>query len=226
MPPYLPFVLVGIFFAGLVAWRIAAHRRKRQVDEAALDRLGFVPCPEQKAWLQETIARIENNRGYRYDVRDPKRLPGEPAVYRYVKVRHGSTSRDDPLVDEEILFPLKRPSAAGLVLTVKPSSIAAGRTSRLLGTLATADWDAQPDDLHRLELPVELRETNLIGALAPDGSRLYDLVDSRTLGVVQGLGDLGVLTVQFRDDWCAMTTAGDQVSFRLDEVVARIRALQ
>src|SRR5688500_10129126 len=88
MPTYLPFVVVGLIAIALVAWSLTGQHRRRQAQKAALDQLGFHPCPDQKSWLEERVTRIENNRGFRYEVRDPKRLPGEPAVYFYISVRH------------------------------------------------------------------------------------------------------------------------------------------
>ena len=120
MPKYLPFVLAGLLAVGVVIWSVATQRRKRRAQVEALEQLGFQPCPDRKTWLEETVAGIENNRGFRYEVRDPKRLPGEPAVYYYVKMRHRHPD-EAAVAEEEILFPLKRPSAAGLLLTVKPS---------------------------------------------------------------------------------------------------------
>ncbi len=224
MPTYLPFVLVGLAAVGLLVWSLAGQRRRHQDRKAALERLGFQPCVEQKAWLEETVARIENNPGYRYEVREPKRLSGEPAVYYFVKVRH-RFPQDDAVAEEEILFPLKRSSAGGLVLTVKPSSLAPGLAAQMLGALATGPWDAQPGGLHRLELPPDLKDTNVVGALGAPGASLYDLVDARTLSVVQGLGDAGGMFVQCRDAWCSVAGASVQIPFRVEELVARIRPL-
>ncbi len=191
----------------------------------ALEQAGFRPCLDQKLWLEETVTRIENNRGYRYQVRDPKRLAGDRPVYFFVKVRGRRFDRDEVFAEEEILFPLKRPSGDHLVLTVKPSSRAPGLATRLVGAVATGPWDAQPDGLGRLELPPDLKDSNLIAALGPPGASLYDLLDSRILSVVQGLGDAGGMSVQFHDDWCTIASASAQIPFRVDEVVARIRPL-
>ena len=147
-------------------------------------------------------------------------------MYYYIKARHGDVHRETlPVSEEEILFLLKRPASGGLVLAVKPSSLSPGIATRLLGAIATGPWDAQPDDLRRIELPPDLKNTNLMGALGPPGASLYDLVDSTTLSVVQGLGDAGGLLVRFRDTWCSVASASDQIPFRLDEIVARIRPL-
>jgi hypothetical protein len=143
-------------------------------------------------------------------------------VYYYVK-RCGRAGDEEPRVEEEMLFAVKRPSPGGLVLIVKPSSLASGLATRMLGALATSPWDVQPDDLHRLELPADLKETNLLGALGPPGASLYDLVDAGTLSVVQDLGDAGGMFVRFRGAWCTVASTSSQIPFRVDELVARIR---
>lgn len=223
MGGYLPFVLAGLLVLGLVMWSVTTERRKRRAQEDGLARLGFAPCPDRKNWLEETVAGIENNRGYRYEVHDPKCLPGGSPLYYYVKRRRDHD--EDSFAEEEILFALKRPSAAGLVLTVKPSSLAPGFATRLIGAVATGPWDAQPDDLQRLDLPLDLKDTNLLGALGPRGASLYDLVDTQTLSVVQGLGDAGGMFVRFRDTWCSVASASAQIPFRVEELVARIQPL-
>jgi len=146
MPLCLLIVLAGLLAVVLVVRGVAAQRRRRQAVNEALERLGFRPCLDQASWLLETVTRIENNRGFRYEVHDPKRRAGEPAVYYYVKIRHGRT-RDHAVAEEEILFPLKRPSTAGLVLAIKPSSLAPGLATRLLGAVATGPWDSRTEAL-------------------------------------------------------------------------------
>ncbi|MGH7391020.1 MAG: hypothetical protein ACREM3_16410 [Candidatus Rokuibacteriota bacterium] len=95
----------------------------------------------------------------------------------------------------------------------------------MLGAIATGPWDAQPDDLRRLELPPDLANTNLVAALGPAGAGLYDLIDSRTLSVVQGLGDAGGMFVRCREAWCAVSSTSAQIPFRVTALVARIRPL-
>lgn len=224
MNVYVPVAVVGLLFVGLIVRRVVADQRKSRAEKLALDRVGFRPCAEQKSWLEETVALIENTRGYRYEVRDPKRLDGEPAVYHYVKAR-GRGTDDPPMVEEEILFPLRRPSSAGLVLTVKPSSLPSGLASRIMGAVATGPWDSQPDDLQRLELPSYLKGTNLVGVLGPPGASLHDLVDEGTLSVVKGVGDLGGTVVRFRDTWCSIASVSSQIPFRMEQLIARIRPL-
>ncbi|MEK6679073.1 MAG: hypothetical protein AABY39_06625 [Nitrospirota bacterium] len=224
MPEYLPFVLVGVAVVLLLVWSIKTQIKRNRRLKAALEQLGFQPCPEKKSWLEEIVTRIENNKEFRYEVREPKRLPGEPAVYYYIKYRHGGV-RENADAEEEILFPLKRPSSDGLILIVKPSSLAPGLATRMIGAIATAQWDAQPDDLQRLELPPDLKDTNLMGALGPPGVSLYNLIDMSALSVVQGLGDAGGMMVRFRDSWCSVASASAQIPFCLEELVGRIRPL-
>jgi hypothetical protein len=187
--------------------------------------LGFFPCPEQKKWLEETVAAMERNHGYRYEVRNPTRLSGDSEVYSFTRIRHGNDSDDSAFVEETILFPHKRASALGLLLIVKPSAVGPGLATRILKSVATGPWDSQPDDLARLELPPDLENTNLLGALGPAGARFYDLVDAGTLSVSQRLGDLGAMDIMFRDGWCAVSGGGSGTRFRVGELLAEIRPL-
>jgi hypothetical protein len=224
MSSYLPFVVVGLIVVGFLIWRIVSQRKAQLGQKLTLEQLGFRPCPDEKSWLEETITRIENNRDFSYEVREPKRMLGEPAVYHYVKMRHRYAD-EAAVAEEEILFPVKRQSVGGLVLTVKPSSLPPGIATRMMGAIATGPWDAQPDDLHRLEIPPDLKDSNLVGALGPRGASLYDLVDTSMLSVVKGLGDSGGILVRLRDSWCSVASTSAQIPFRVDELVGRIRPL-
>lgn len=225
MLTYVLIVLAGLLVVGLIVRSVIAQRHSSQNRRRVLEELGFSPCPDRKEWLEQTIARLEDDRGVRYEVRNPKWLAGESPVYHYERRRHADTD-EDSTGEEQILCAVKRPSADGLVLIVKPSSLAPGLATRMLGALATGPWDAQPDGLRRLELPPDLRETNLLGALGPPGASFYDLVDSRTLSVVQGFGDAGGMFVRFRDAWCSIARGSAQMPFRIDELVARVRSLR
>ena len=223
---YWPIALVGCVALGFLIWTVVAQRNRQHAQSGMVAQAGFRPSPEQRNWLAETVTRIERNRGYRYEIRDPQRLDREPPVYYYTKVRHDDDrSESIAPTGEEILFPLKRRSAAGLTLVVKPSSLAHGLATRMIGAVATAPGDAQPDDLERLELPRDLAGTNLLAALGPPGASLYDLIDSRMLSVVQTLGDAGALCVQFRDAWCTVGSLGQHIPFRVDRILASIRSL-
>jgi hypothetical protein len=68
----------------------------------------FRPCPEDAKFLEETITAVENNRGYRYAVRDPMRTSTDPPIYFYEKVRRRGHSETDPVAEQELLFALER----------------------------------------------------------------------------------------------------------------------
>lgn len=225
MPTYVYFALGGVLAFILITWGIRVSRARRQAKETELQRLGFTPCAERKGWLEETVTAMERNEGYRYEVRNPRQLTGAREVYFFQKRRHGNDSDDEAYDEEAILFPLKRPSTQGLLLVVKPSSIGPGLASRVLTSMATASWDSQPDDLERIEIPPDLENTNLLGALGPSGARLYDLIDAGTLSVVQRLGDLGAMSIMFRDGWCVIGSGGSGTPFRVGELVSLIRPL-
>lgn len=53
----------------LVVWSLTSTLRQQRDQRLALDRLGFRPCPEESERLAETVTRIENNRGYRYEIK-------------------------------------------------------------------------------------------------------------------------------------------------------------
>jgi hypothetical protein len=224
MPTSLLIALVAVVVVGLVVRSLVGHYRRQRAQKAELEQLGFQPCPDRKAWLEETVTRIENTRGFNYEVKDSKHIPGEAAIYHYVKLRH--RYHDEPaMTEEELLFPVTRPSAAGLILTIKPSSLAPGIATRLMGAIATGPWDVQPDDLTRIAIPPDLKDTNLIAALGPSGASLYDLVGPDTISVMQGLGDAGGALVRFRDSWCCVAGTSAQIPFRVNELIGRMRPL-
>ena len=129
------------------------------------------------------------------------------------------------MTEEELLFPVTRPSAGGLILTIKPSSLAPGLATRVMGAIATGPWDVQPDDLNRIAIPPDLKDTNLIAALGPSGASLYDLVGPDTISVMQGLGDAGGVLVRFRENWCSVAGTSAQIPFRVNELIGRMRPL-
>ena len=226
MPIYVYFVLGGVLAFVLITWGVRVSRARRQAKDTELQRLGLTPCAERKGWLEATITAIERNEGYRYEVRNPRKLTGSHEVFHCTTIRHGNRSDDDAFYEEVIVFPLKRSSSAGLLLLVKPSSIGPGLGLRVLKSVASANWDSQPDDLKRIEIPDDLTNSNLLGALGPPGARLYDLVDTGTLSVVQRLGDLGAMTILFRDGWCVIGRGDSSgTPFRVGELLSLIRPL-
>ncbi len=224
LPNSLVVAAVALVVAAIVVWVVTSHRKQRQAREPLLARIGFRPCPEEKDALEAIVARITNDRDNSYVVEQPRRRAGEPPVYYYVRVREGDADEQRD-AGEELLFRVRRRATAGVVLIVKPSNVAPGLATRMLSAVATGPWGTQPDDLKPLELPPNLGDTNLLGALGPPGARLYDLIDSKTLSVVQGLGDAGGLTIRLRDEWCAVESGHYQIPFRIDEILTRVRPL-
>ena len=104
------------------------------------------------------------------------------------------------------------------MLFVKPTGIPAGTATNLIGAVATGAWDSQPDDLAKLEIPIDLKHTNLMGALGPSGATLYDLIDTATLSALQHVGDHGALVVTCRGEWCSLAAASLRMPLDLDKL--------
>ena len=143
-------------------------------------------------------------------------------IYLYQKERRRTGSI---YVAEEMLLPLSRPSDAGLMLFVKPSNISAGIATKLIGAVATGAWDSQPDDLSKLEIPVDLQGTNLIGALGPAGASLYDLIDAETLSRFLGAGDCGASIIHCRGELCSMSSVDPRMPLDLEKTIPFLRDL-
>jgi len=216
MMEMLPFVVFGVAFLALVVWMALRGRASDRARKERLQALGFAPCPDETAALVEKVTRLENNSEYRYTVEKPHRasLRGQPA-YHYSKFRH----RQGHIVGaDELLIPLRRPSPQGLMLFVKATGIPASTATKRIGAVATGAWDSQPDDLTRLEIPIDLRHTNLIGVLGPSGAALYDLIEPATLSALQHVGDHGVLVVVCRGEWCSLAATSPRMPLDLDKL--------
>lgn len=212
MSDLVPFVAIGIVLVVLILGLVRRERARAAAATQRLMALGFSPCPEESSTIVEQIQWLENNHEYWYQVDRPMRAAlGSGTAYYYRKERHRGSRI---VVFEELLVPLRRRSEEGLVLVVKPSALPSGIASRLIGSVATAAWDAQPDDLGRIELPPDLAGTNFIGALGPAGSSLFELIDMGSLKTLEGVGDCGGLTVTCRGEWCSV--AGGSSSKGLD----------
>jgi len=111
------------------------------------------------------------------------------------------------------------------VLFFKPSALRPGTSATLIGSLATSGWDAQPDDLTRLEVPVELLESNLIGILAPANASLFDLIDAKDLAVLQPVADFGILVVHCRGGWCSLASSTTRMDLDLERLWPLIQQL-
>jgi hypothetical protein len=212
----LPFVVFGVAFLGLILWMALRGRASDTARKGRLQALGFAPCPDEVAFLTKTVTRIENNAEYRYSVEKPYRasLRGQHAYY-YSKSRR---RRGHIVGADELLVPLRRPSPAGVTLFVKPTGVPAGTATKLIGAVATGGWDSQPDDLEKLEIPVDLQQTNLIGVLGPSGASLYDLIDPATLSALQQVGDHGALVVMCRGEWCSLAAPSPRMPLDLDKL--------
>jgi hypothetical protein len=223
MTELLPFILFGLAFAVVIAVVMIRGRASRAARLQRLAEMGFSAAPDEKETLAERITGMENNTGYHYSVAQPMRanLSGKD-VYFYQKSRHRSGSS---YAAEELLLPLSRPSEAGLMLFVKPSDIPAGTATKLIGAVATGAWDAQPDDLAKLAIPVDLQGTNLVGAMGPAGASLYDLIDADRLSRMLGAGDCGAFIILCRGDLCSMSSPSHQMPLDLDKAVPFIRDL-
>lgn len=219
----LPFIVLGIAFVALAVWVVRKGRADRAARIQALAGMGFDPCPSETEALAEQVTRHENNSEYRYRIEDPLKAPlGGRTVWFYSKerARQGSI-----VVAHEFRFPLHRSSSEGLVLFFKPSALRSGTSATLIGSLATGGWDSQPDDLTRLEVPVELQQSNLIGVLAPAGASLYDLIDPKDLAAMQQVADFGVLVVSCRGDWCTFASSTTRMELDLENLWPIIRQL-
>lgn len=204
---FLPFILFVVAFVVVVVWAFAKDHANRASRTRQLMALGFAPVssPSDAETLAGDVARQENNKGYRYRVTDPMRasVEGKPVwFYTKERTRQGST-----VSAYEFRFPLRRRSAEGLVLFYKPTELASGTTATLVGSLATSGFNSQPDDLTRFEVPVDRKHGNLIGALGPAHRSLYDLIDVEILAALESVGDLGILVVTCRGEWCTLATS-------------------
>ena len=221
-------ILVGSIVLVLIAlgiWGIVAAQATRRAEALVLQRLGFRPCPEERDLIHGAVVALEATPKATFEIRDPKRLDGRTPVFHYTKARKHGPNDDEPLVEDEVLFPLQRRSKDGLVLVVKPSAMASGLATRLIRAIAAAPTDRQPADLERIDVALDSPYENLIVALGPSRARLLDLVDSSTLAVVLGLGDAGALHVRFRGGWCSVGSLGRGLPFRVDQLVTRIQPL-
>lgn len=220
---FVPFIVFGVGFAALVAWVVAKGRANRAARSETLCRMGFAACSSDAEALAEQVAYHENNSEYRYRVEDPMLASlDDKSVWFYTKER---ARQGGVVTAREFRFPLDRDSSEGLVLFFKPSALSPGTSAMLIGTLATSGWDAQPDDLTRLEVPAELKQSNLIGVLAPAGASLYELIDSKHLAAMQPVADFGVLVVTCRGNWCSLSSSSMRIDLDLERLWPLIQQL-
>ncbi len=187
---------------GLIVWSMLKHFKTDKNRNRFLANAGFTACEEEKKALAEKISLLENNSEYTYSVRAPMKLgPGDVTVYFYTKDRR---RRDDLYVVCEFLFTVNRKTTLPFQAYLKPSSVKEGMATKLLRSAATAGWDTQSDDLVKLELPVELQKSNILGLMGPGDSHFYDLFDSDAISLLGQAGDLGITTIRCRGDLCSI----------------------
>jgi hypothetical protein len=78
----------------------------------------------------------------------------------------------------------------------------------------------------QIEIPAD-RKGNLLGALGPAHSSLYDLIDAGTLAALEPVGDFGVLVVICSDEWCSVAGSSTRMDIdvsRLFPIVKRLLA--
>jgi len=219
----LPFILFAVVFAAVVVVALAKGRGHTAARARTLSEMGFAPASEDAESLAAEVARQENDSEYRYRVSEPMRatVDGKP-VWFYTKER----SRQGWTVSAfEFRFPLRRPSAEGLVLFYKPTDLAAGTTVTSTGSLATEGFDAQPDDLTRLEIPVDIQQGNLIGVLGPAHGSLYELIDNKALAALEPVADHGALVVNCRGGWGSLASSTIRTRFDVAELWLIVRQL-
>jgi hypothetical protein len=225
--PSTVIVLIGVGVVALVvmiAMSVAAQRRKSKEQAEAVALLGFRDCPEKAAWLQQRVLAIENNKDDTYRVEKARSTGGSPPVYYYTK-RRDADEGEQPYAEEELLFQLRRPAKGTIFLVVKSSAIQPGLATRLISQVATGPWDTQADDLAKVELPPDIQNTNILGALGPKGAAFYDLIEPGAVSVFQGIGDAGGLFIRMRGEWCSISNTSHQIPFRVDQIVERMRPL-
>jgi len=220
---FLPFILFGAAFAAVVAWaigkgRVAAAARVRTLAES-----GFAPASSDAETLAAELVRHENNSEYRYAVVEPMRATVDcKPVWFYTKER----ARQGWTVSAyEFRFPLRRPSAEGLVLFYKPTALASGTDVTLTGSLAWDGFEPRPNDLTRLEIPVDSKQGNLIGVLGPAHGSLYELIDTKALATLEPVADYGALAVNCRGGWCSLASSTIRTDFDVAELWPIVRQL-
>ncbi|VAW72539.1 hypothetical protein MNBD_GAMMA15-1539 [hydrothermal vent metagenome] len=187
---------------GLIVWGFIKHAEQEKIRKKFIADNGFVGCKDEKKNLSEQITRLENNSEYSYSIREPMKTSlGEGDVFFYTKDRR---RRNDLHVAYEFLFPVKRKARLPFQIFVKPASMQEGMTSRLLRDSTTTGWDSQSDDLVKLELPAELKASNILGVMGPSNHRVQDLFDSATIQLLDQAGNHDVFTLRSRDEMCSI----------------------
>jgi hypothetical protein len=198
----IAFVGFGVLVLAAVSWTIMKAARQGNERQDFLKNKGFVPCNEEKADLESKVTSLERNADYHYSVKQPfKASFNGTAVYFYQKNRRRTNRRH---IVDEFLIPFKRRTNQSFMLYLKPSSLGQGMGINLLRSLTSISWDVQPDGLVKIDLPLDLQNNNILAALAPEGTSLYDLLDSHQLSLVLQGGNYGIITLRCNNDICSI----------------------
>ena len=222
MVEFAPFIAFFGVFVTLVTWLTMKSRAEARLRVEHLVAMGFAHCKDEAENLAQTVAWVEHNREYDFTVDDPLRLDiDDLTVYHYTKnrCRQGYTVAED-----EVLVPLERRSQEGLVLFIKPNGLGHDTRAHMIGAMATGAWDSHPDDLVELRMPPEPR-SNIIEALGPPNTSIYDLMDQWQLEVLQDVGDYGAMIVVCRGNWCSFASHDVHMPLDVDKLLPTLRRL-
>jgi hypothetical protein len=221
---FIVIALVGVIVLGLVFWKIFKGAQNHKVNRPFLVQTGFVNCSEEKAFLEQTVAFLEQNAEYSYGIDDPMKtsIAGR-GVYFYTKKRnrHGK----NPYASHEFLITLKRKVTWPYVLYCKPSAMSDGMGVKLLKTVTTANWDAQPDDLFKVALPIDYKNSNILGVLGPEGSSFSTLINPSILSLLTVAGDHGILVFRCRENICSFDNPGGYLKWDFPKVWSFVQQL-
>jgi hypothetical protein len=216
---------IVVIVISLLVWRVVKGSKDDSAKIQFLTQTGFTDCLEEKTTLEEKIVMLENNSEYSYHIDRPMKCTSDDGttVYYYIKHRHRQGS--EPYAAEEFLITLKRKVSKPFVLYIKPGSMKEGMGVQLLRTFTTKNWDAHPDDLSHIELPRDLKKSNIIGVLGPEDASIYELVDSAALSLLMQAGDYGVCIFRSRDNMCSFDNPGNYLKWDMARIWSFIQLI-
>lgn len=127
-----------------------------------------------------------------------------------------------------ILFGLLFVVVVVIMMVIRGRASRAARLQRLveLGFSSTPEQkEMLAEKITKLEIPVDLQGTNLIGALGPAGASLYDLIGAETLSRFLGAGDCGASIVHCRGELCSMSSLDPRMPLDLEKTIPFLRDL-
>ena len=224
MSEFVVIAFVGVIVLVLVFWKIFKGGKKDKANRQFLTQAGLINCPEKEAFLEQTVAFLEQKAEYSYSIDHPMKTSMEGrSVYFYTKnySRRGRGSL--PAGAHEFLITLKRKVAKPFVLYCKPSSMSDGMGVKLLKTITTANWGSQTDDLFQVELTRGY--SSILGVLEPQGSSFPTLIDPSILSLLTRAGDYGILGFRCREDKCSFDNPGGYLTWDFCKVWSFVQQL-